>query len=136
MYEKYLKYKYIYNNSNIADQHLINDLSEKQIGYLPVKFGLFSPFINDKDSDNPEIKTQYEIFKMGETKLKNKFPFTPKNATDYFRQSYNPVGIHQWNGKWGQGSGLSIFRRLAQCYMRYVGVYNELCEKHPLYCEK
>ena len=136
MYQKYLIYKNIYNNSDIADQHLINDLSQKQIGYLPVRFGLFSPFRNDKDSDNPEIKTEYEIFKMDEKKLKNKFPFLPKNANDFFRQSYNPVVIHQWNGKWGQGSGLSIFRRLAQCYMRLAGVYNELCEKHPLYCKK
>ena len=136
MYQKYLKYKNIYNNSNIADQHLINDLSQKQIGYLTVRFGLFSPFRNDEDSDNPEIKTQYEIFKMDEKKLKNKFPFLPKNTNDYFRQSYNPVVIHQWNGKWGQGNGLSIFRRLAQCYIRLAGIYNELCSKHPLYCKK
>lgn len=72
---------------------------------------------------------------MDEKKLKNKFPFIPKNTSDYFRQSYNPVVIQQRNGKRGFGSGLSIYRRLAQCYLRYTGVYNELCEKRPLFCK-
>ena len=66
MYQKYLKYKNIYKNSNIADQHLINDLAQKQIGYLPVRFGLFSPFRNDNDSDNhkyPVEKIQFFGYK-------------------------------------------------------------------------
>lgn len=135
MYEKYLKYKDVYKNI-ITDQDLMNDVAQNQIGYLPVRFGLFSPFVNDIDSDDPKIKNQYEFYNMNEEKLKNKFPFIPKNAKDFFRQSYNPVVIHQWNGKWGQGDGLSIFRRLAQCYMKYAGVYDELCSKIPLYCKK
>ena len=138
MYEKYLKFKDVYKNNIIADQDLINDVAQNQIGYLPVRFGLFSPFINDNDSDDPKVKTQYVIYKMTKKKLKlkKKFPYIPKNAKDFFRQSYNPVVIHQWNGKWGEGQGLSIFRRLAHYYMRYAGVYNELCEKIPLYCQK
>ena len=136
MYKKYLKYKRVYKKNRIADQHLMNDVAQNQIGYLPVRFGLFSPFINDKDSDDPKINNQYEFHKMDEKKLKNKFPFLQKNTSDFFRQSYNPVVIHQWNGKWGEGSGLSIYRRLAHCYMRYAGVYDELCEKLPLFCKK
>ena len=135
MYQKYLKYKDVYKHI-IADQDLMNDVAQNQIGYLPVRFGLFSPFIDDKDSDDPKINNQYEIYKMDEKKLKNKFPFLPKNTSDYFRQSYNPVVIHQWNGKWGEGHGLSIYRRLANCYMRYAGIYDELCEKIPLFCKK
>ena len=136
IYKKYLKYKNVYKNNPIADQHLMNDISQNQIGYLPVRFGLFSPFINDIDSDNPKIKTQYEFYNMTEKKLKNKFSFIPRNASDFFRQSYNPVVIHQWNGKWQRGKGLSIYRRLAQCYMRYAGVYDEICENMPLFCKK
>jgi hypothetical protein len=135
MYEKYLKYKDVYKNI-ITDQDLINDVAQNQIGYLPVRFGLFSPFVNDIDSDDPKIPNQYEFYNMNEEKLKNKFPFIPKNSIDFFRQSYNPVVIHQWNGKWGEGNGLSIYRRLAHCYMRYAGIYDELCEKQPLYCKK
>ena len=135
MYQKYLKYKDVYKHI-IADQDLMNDVAQNQIGYLPVRFGLFSPFVNDKDSDDPKINNQYEFYKMDEKKLKNKFPFLPKNTSDFFRQSYNPVVIHQWNGKWGEGHGLSIYRRLAHCYMRYAGIYDELCEKIPLFCKK
>ena len=136
MYEKYLKFKDVYKNNIIADQDLINDVAQNQIGYLPVRFGLFSPFINDKDSDDPKIINQYKFYKMTKKKLKDKYPFIPKSVNDFFRQSYNPVVIHQWNGKWREGQGLSIYRRLVHYYMRFAGVYDELCEKIPLYCKK
>lgn len=136
MYEKFLKYKDVYKNNIIVDQHLMNDVAQNQIGYLPVRFGLFSPFINDKESDDPKINNQYEFYKMDNKKLKNIFSFLPKNTSDFFRHSYNPVVIHQWNGKWVYGDGLSIYRRLAQCYMRYAGVYDDLYKKLPLYCKK
>ncbi len=137
MYAQFLKYKNVYKNM-IVDQDLMNDVAQDKIGYLPVRFGLFSPFRNDKDSDNPKVRNQYEFYQMGEKlkKLKNKFPYIPENSKDFFRQSYNPVVIHQWNGKWGGGRGISLFRRLATCYMKYAGVYDELCKKIPLYCKK
>ena len=135
MYKKFLNHKNTYKNI-IADQDLMNDVAQNEIGYLPVRFGLFSPFLNDKDSDNPKVKNQYEYYKMTKKKLKNKFPYMPKNTSDFFRQSYNPVVIHQWNGKWAFGGGLSIYRRLATCYMRIAGIYDELCKKMPLYCKK
>ena len=134
MYEQYLKHKDTYTNI-VADQDLLNDVAQNKIGYLPVKFGLFSPFVNDKDSDDINVINQYEFYQMTEEKLKNK-PFIPKNPNDFFRQSYNPVVIHQWNGKWVDGLGLSIYRRLATLYMRYAGVYDEICQKFPLYCTK
>jgi len=134
MYNQYLKYKSVYHDI-MADQNLLNDVAQNKIGYLPVRFGLFAPFIKDKDSDDPKVINQYEVHKMTE-KLKNKFPYIPKNASDFFRQSYNPVVIHQWNGKWAKGKGLSIFRRLVTCYMKLAGIYDELCKKIPLYCIK
>lgn len=136
MYEKFLKYKNVYKNNIIADQDLMNDVAQNKIGYLPVRFGLFSPFVTDKQSDDPKFKNQYEFYQMTIKKLKNKFPYIPKNTSDFFRQSYNPVVIHQWNGKWANGYGLSIYRRLAICYMKYAGVYDDLCKKLPLYCKK
>lgn len=135
MYEKYLKYKNVYTNI-ICDQDLLNDLAQNQIGYLPIRFGLFSPFLNDNESDSSGIENQYEKYKMNEEKLKNTSYNIPKNSYDYFKQSYNPVVIHQWNGKWQLGGGISIYRRLAQYYIRYAGIWNELCEKIPGYCEK
>ena len=113
MYEKYLKYKNVYTQI-IADQDLLNDVAQDKIGYLPIKFWLFSPFIDDIDSDNIETQNQYEFYNMNENKLKNTDSYIPKNSRDYFRLSYTPVVIHQWNGKWIEGPGLSIYRRLAQ----------------------
>ena len=121
---------------HIIDQDLLNDFAQNSIGYLPIKFGLFAPFVNDKDSDNPKIRNQYEKFNMNEKKLNNTSPFIPKNSFEYFRQSYNPVVIHQWNGKWQNGKGISIYRRLCQYYIRYAGIWNELCKKFPGYCIK
>jgi lipopolysaccharide biosynthesis glycosyltransferase len=67
MYEKFLKYKDVYTNI-IADQDLLNDVAQNKIGYLPVRFGLFSPFINDKDADDPSVINQYEFYQMTEKK--------------------------------------------------------------------
>ena len=136
MYEKYLKFKNAYNNNIICDQDLLNDVAQDNIGYLPVRFGLFSPFVSDSDSDNTSIINQYEFYHMNENKLKNKFPFLPKNSSDFFRQSANPVVIHQWNGKWTYGNGLSIYRRLVQNYIRLAGIWDEFCQKHMLFCVK
>ena len=135
MYEKYLKYKDVYRHV-ICDQDLLNDVAQKEIGYLPIKFGLFSPFLNDSDSDRLDSKNQYERYKMNERKLKNTNHYIPKNSNEYFKLSYNPVVIHQWNGKWQYGTGLSIYRRLAQNYIRIAGIWDELCLKLPGYCKK
>ena len=138
MYKKYLKNKNVYSN-NIADQDLLNDIAYGKIGYLPIKYGTFSPFRNDNDSDFNPYRNEYEKRKMNETKLLknyNKFPFLPRNSDEFFKQSYNPVVIHQWNGKWINGKGLSIYRRLAQYYIRYAGIWEEMCETFPKYCEK
>ena len=51
-------------------------------------------------------------------------------------QAYNPVIMHQWNGKWMDGDGLTIYRRIAQYYIKYAGIWNEMCEKYPGYCKK
>lgn len=136
MYEKYLKYKDVYT-SRICDQDLLNDIAFGKIGYLPIKFGLFAPFRNDTESDFKPYINQYQEYKMNELKLLNKyekFPFLPRNTDEFFKQSYNPVVIHQWNDKWVDGSGLSIYRRLAQYYIRYAGIWEEMCINLPKYC--
>ena len=51
-------------------------------------------------------------------------------------QGFNPVIIHQWNSKWIQGAGLTIYRRIAQYYIKYAGIWDEMCQKHPGYCKK
>ena len=38
----------------------------------------------------------------------------PKNQAEMNSQAFNPVIIHQWNGKWYRGRGLTIYRRIVQ----------------------
>lgn len=48
----------------------------------------------------------------------------------------NPVIIHEQNGKWMIGSGISIYRNIAQYYIRFAGIWNEMSQKRPGYCKK
>ena len=50
MYQKFVKYKNNYHSS-IGDQDLLNDVAFGYITYLPFKFGMISPYFNDKDSE-------------------------------------------------------------------------------------
>ena len=133
IYEKFVKYKNVYR-SHIAVQDLLNDIAYGRIGYYPLKFGLLSPFINDKNSDIGDYKKELSF--VNNIKYKNIFTFIPKNANELFKLSYNPYVIHQWNGKWMNGLGLTVYRRLAQYYIRYAGIWNEVCQVHPGYCIK
>ena len=50
MYDKFRKYKNEYN-SKVGDQNLLNDIAYNKTGYLPMRFGLRGPYMNDHDSD-------------------------------------------------------------------------------------
>lgn len=124
MYDKFVKYKSYYH-SEVGDQDLLNDISYGKIGMYPIKFGRFSPFINDETLFIPKYY-----------KNKNLNEYLPQNITEYFKTGYTPNVIHQWNGKWVKGSGLTIFRRIAQYYILYAGIWEETCKKFPGYCFK
>ena len=123
IYNKCLKYKNVYRHT-FADQDLLNDIGYGKIGYFPIKFGLISPYLNDKSSDN-------YIYKI---KLKEKYDFLPIN--EFNSQIFNPIVVHHWNAKWVNGKGMSIYRRLVQYYIRFAGIWDELCKQFPGYCSK
>ena len=125
MYEKFVKYKNYYH-SNIGDQDLLNDISIGRVGMYPIKFGAYSPFIDDSQ---PIIPTFKKI-------NKDLNGYLPQNVIEYLKGGYIPYVIHQWNGKWNKGSGLTIYRRIAQYYIRYAGIWEETCKKFPGYCIK
>ena len=131
IYEKYKKYKSIYKSA-VGDQDLLNDVALGKISFLPLKFGICSPYKNDKDSDKPLNEYPYKHYIRGF--LYNKFPYISKNRIIQF--GYNPMVIHQFNGKWMFGKGLTIYRRLAQYYIKLAGIWDELCLKFPGYCIK
>ena len=127
MYNQFVKFKNAYMNSYIPDQNLLNDVAYGKIGYMPMKFGIISPFGTDYKSDKPPYNTEYNFFGRGG--YEEKYPFLPKNQNEMNLQAYNPVVIHQWNGKWINGEGLSIYRRIAQNYLKISGIWNEACQK-------
>ena len=99
-----------------------------------MRFGIFSPFPHDSQSDNPPYITSYNS--LQNAKHHEIYPFLPKNREEMNLQAYNTVIIHSQNGKWSDGKGLTIYRRIAQFNIKYAGIWNEMCEKHPGYCKK
>ena len=129
MYNKFVKYKNYYH-SCVGDEDLLNDISIGKVGFYPLKYGHYPAFKNDKKYDKNSYILKY--YYRNKTSIKR----IPKNIIEYFKSGYNPIVIHQYNGKWSEGSGLTIFRRIAQYYIRYAGILEETCKKYPGYCIK
>ena len=121
IYKKIVDNKNIYKPSIIVDQDYLNDVSYGKIGILPIKFGL-TPY-----------KTILAYSRYANL-TKNYHLLDYQNEIN--SQNFNPVIIHQWNGKWIQGRGLIIYRRIAQYYIRFAGIWDEMCQKYPRACAK
>jgi lipopolysaccharide biosynthesis glycosyltransferase len=133
MYEKFIKYKNIYNPI-FAEQDMLSDLAYGHVGYLLIRFGLISPYYNDTQSDNPPFKTFFQAIKL--KKIDKNYSYIPHNFNEYNLQAFNPVIAHHWNAKWMDGNGMSIYRRLVQYYILLAGISEETCKKFPGYCKK
>jgi hypothetical protein len=133
IYDKCVKNKDIYHNE-IADQDLLNDILFGKIGYLPFKFGMRSPYGKDTDSDIVLRDNPYSYYSYAYSKVN--YTFNPQNYSKFMQLGYNPIVIHQFNGKWMNGKGLTIYRRIAQYYIRMAGIWNEMCNEFPGYCKK
>ena len=133
LYEKIVENKNVIEPKTIYDQDFINDIAYGKIGYLPRRFGLVAPFLEDQDSDRPPYKTVY--WNLDNAKYKEKYNL-PKNQDEMNINALNPVIIHQWNGKWIHGRGLTIYRRIAQYYIRFAGIWDEICPEYPGLCKR
>lgn len=137
MYEKFVKNRFSYYYTDLADQDLINDVAYGRIGYLPIKFGAPPIFINDNHSDEYPFKNFYQSTDYyNKIKISGLYPYNMKNENDLFYQSYNPYIVHQFLEKWMFGKGITIFRRIAQYYIKYAGIWDEMCSKFNGYCSK
>ena len=134
IYEKVVENIKLYRPSSIIEQDILNDVAYGKIGYLPWRFGIKAPFTDDKYSDSSSKRTDYDNF-LEKAKYKEKYNL-PKNREKLNSQSINPVIIHQWNGKWAHGRGLTIYRRIVQYYIRFAGIWDEICPKYPGLCKK
>ena len=133
IYEKCVKNKDAYRSA-VGDQDLLNDVAFGKIGYLPMKFGIRAPYKNDKDSDKPLYNNPF--YHTIKKYCKANFRFIPKNIKKINQLGNNPIVIHQFNGKWMNGKGLTVYRRIAQYYIRLAGIWDEMCKKLPGYCIK
>lgn len=133
MYEKFVMYKNEYNSS-IGDQDLLNDVAYGKITFLPFKFGMQSPFNSDKEG---EIAKKDNIFSVYFKVINsvNNYDFLPKSEEDFMKMGYSPSVIHHCYSKWMHGGGLTIHRRLAQYYIKYARIWDEVCRKYPGYCK-
>jgi lipopolysaccharide biosynthesis glycosyltransferase len=133
IYEKCVRNKNTYK-SGTGDQDLLNDISFGKVGYLPMKFGIRSPYFSDEDSDLPKSNNPFYYF------IKYYKSFNPKlipeEITKVIQLCNNPIVIHQFNGKWMYGKGLTVYRRIAQYYIKLAGIWDEMCIKLPGYCLK
>ena len=133
MYNKFKKYRHLYK-SVWAEQDMLNDLANGQVGYLPVRFGMISPFYNDSYSDLPPFNTSFQAINL--SKISINYSYIPHNFNEYNIQAFNPVVVHHWNAKWMDGNGISIYRKIAQYYIRLGGIWEETCRKLSGYCKK
>ena len=99
-----------------------------------MKFGLRSPYNSDSESDIFLTDNPYSFYSYAYSKVN--CSFHPQNNIKFIQLGYNPIVIHQFNGKWMEGKGLSIYRRLSQFYIRMAGIWNEMCKEFPGYCKK
>ena len=133
IYKKCVKHKDQYSNE-IGDQDLLNDIAFGKVGYLPIKFGSRSPYRTDEDSDKVRYKIPHRRFIS--LYLKTNYTYIPKEYIKIIQLFYNPIVIHQFNGKWMNGLGMTVYRRIAQYYIRLAGIWDEMCNKLPNYCKK
>ena len=133
MYNLFLKYKNVYSPP-LAEQNMINDIAFGRIGYLPVEFGLVPPYSDDKLfylRKKPKARFASWNLKI----IGNKKYFLPKRYNDFLLAAFDPVIVHQWNGKWAQGNGMNIYRKLCQYFIELSGMKKEICNTHPGYCK-
>ena len=133
MYNLFLKYKNVYGPP-FAEQLMINDIAYGKIGYLPVEFGLVPPFSDDDFFFNRKKKSLYKLYNI--KMISKNSNFLPKNYEDFLHSAFNPVIVHSWNGKWSNGKGMNIYRKLCQYFIELTGIKSEICGKFPGYCKK
>ena len=138
MYQLFVKYKNIYK-SIYAEQLMINDIAYGFVDYLPIEYGLVPPFKDDKffKIRKNRKKSIYECYNLTVISgMSNTLNSLPTTYEEFPYHAFNPVIVHSWNGKWAEGNGMNIYRRLCQYFIELSGMKKEICSKYPGYCIK
>ena len=117
------------------DQTLFNILvPDNKKNFLPFRFGGFSILTDDSSFDSMKF-IEFGFDKWLNSNLSISLPENPKSEKGILANMYNPRFFHQFNGKWEQGNGLTIYRLLNKYFMNLAGITNKLCKKKPGYCK-
>ena len=108
-------------------------MPDNKINYLPFKFGGFALFENDKSYDS-KIYTDYKYRNWLDSPLSSSLPENPKSEAGILYDLYNPFYIHQFDRKWKNGFGISIYRHLIKYFILLTGISDEICNIKPGYC--
>ena len=133
MYQKFKANKNAYS-STIGDQDLLNDIAFGKITYFPYKFGMLSPFSNDHEAEIAKNESTYSFYIPKLQRYVGRFNFIPKNNMDFLKMGYGPSVIHHMYSKWMYNGDLTVYRRLAQYYIKLAGIWDEICKNFPGYC--
>ena len=133
IWEKFTNNRFL-KLSGAPDQTLFNIIiPDNKKNYLPFKFGGFTLFANDKNYDS-SIFSDFGFKSWLNSTESNSLPEKPNSEREIIYSLYNPRFIHQFDGKWATGNGLSIYRLLAKYFILIAGIRNEICHKKPGYC--
>ena len=129
----FIKNKYLKLEGQ-PDQTLFNILiPDDKKNYLPLKFGGFSIISNDENYDSLKF-IDFKFKEWLNSSLSSSLPDKPNSEKEILVNLYNPRFIHQFNGKWEKGDGLSIYRLLSKYFINLAGITEEICKKKPGYC--
>ena len=123
MHSKFFKYKNIYGPP-FAEQFMINYIAYGEIRYLPIEYSLARPF----EFDNQLNFTDRPLFKNINLALISKYSnFLPKTYEEFVHKAYSSIIVHSWHGKWADGRGINIYRKLCQYFIELSGMKKEIC---------
>ena len=133
IWDKYTKNRNLHLNGQ-PDQTLLNAIiPDDKKDYFPFTLGVYSIFRDDNSFSKKEYN-DYGLKNWLASELNN-LPENPKTISEYFSLFNNSIFIHQFEGKWYDGEGLSICRNYAKYFIKLAGIWEVLCLKRPGYCK-
>jgi len=133
IWDKYTKNRNLYLMGAV-DQTLLNIIiPDDKKDYFPFSLGIYSIF---KKEDRFYSKNYYDYgLESWLASNSNNLPNNPRTISEYFSLINTSIFIHQFEGKWYNGEGLSLCRNSSKYFIKLAGIWEELCSKRPGYCQ-
>ena len=133
LWDKYTRYRYRPLRGQ-RDQSLLNIvIPDDKKDYFPFTFGVYSIYKYDWSyAKNIYYRAGLKGWLASKS---NHLPENPRTIPQYYALYKNATFIHQFEGKWFYGQGLSRCRNSAKYFIKLAGIWEELCKKRPGYCK-